>query len=139
MQNTDDPHRYDDILHLPHHVSSAHPPMSMRDRAAQFAPFSAHSGHSAAIRETARLTDRRMDLDESELELLSEKLMLLQERLDDRPSAEFTWFVPDPRKQGGSYMTCSGRVKKILPSENVIVMEEGQRIPMDEVVHIQIT
>ena len=106
---------------------------------APFAPFSSLSGQRADIRETARLTDRRMDLDESELELLSEKLMLLQERLDDRPSAEFTWFVPDPRKQGGSYMTCSGRVKKILPSENVIVMEEGQRIPMDEVVHIQIT
>ena len=112
--------------------------MSMRDRAAQFAPFSALSGHSAAIRETARLTDRRMDLDESELELLSEKLMLLQERLDDRPSAEFPGFAPDPRNQGGSYMSCPGRVKKFLPSENVFVMEEGQRTPMDEVAHIQI-
>ena len=112
--------------------------MSMRDRAAQFAPFSALNGHSAAIRETARLTDRRIELDEAEADLLNEKIMLLQERLDEEPSAAFTWFVPDIHKEGGSYRTLSGQVKKILPFENTVVMADGTRIPLDEIIEIEI-
>ena len=138
MQRREDPRRYDDIIHLPHHVSSVHPPMSMHDRAAQFAPFSALSGHASAIRETARLTERRIEPDEAEAELLNEKLMLLQERTDEEPPASFTWFVPDPRKEGGAYMTCSGRVRKILPFENMVVMTDGTRIPLDSIVEIEI-
>ena len=136
---TDGPHRYDDIIELPHHVSGIHPRMSLHDRAAQFAPFSALSGHGAAIRETARLTDRRIELTESETDLLNEKLMLLQERIEEEPSAEFTWFVPDTRKEGGSYITRSGRVKKFLPSEGIAVLTDGYRIPLEAITEIRIT
>ena len=60
---------YDDIIDLPHHVSSAHPPMPLRDRAAQFAPFAALTGHRAALAETER---RAADAAEPENERFSE-------------------------------------------------------------------
>ena len=79
-----------------------------------------------------------MELDETEADLLNEKIMLLQERLDEEPAAAFTWFVPDIRKEGGSYRTLSGRVKKILPFENTVIMANGFRIPLDEIIEIEI-
>ena len=72
---------YDDIIHLPHHLSKKHAPMPLIDRAAQFSPFAALTGHDAAIKETARLTDRKIELDEYEIANLDEKLQQIKEKL----------------------------------------------------------
>ena len=108
-----DSHRYDDIIHLPHHVSTAHPPMPAADRAAQFSPFAALTGHEAAIRETARLTDERAELDENAKAVLDEKLRMIQEMLPAHPEITVTYFQPDAKKSGGAYVSVTGRVKKL--------------------------
>ena len=78
-------HKYDDIINLPHHVSKTHPPMDIMDRAAQFSPFAALTGYEAAVKETGRLTQPKIELDESEKQLLNEKLQLLEKNLTMRP------------------------------------------------------
>lgn len=129
---------YDDIINLPHHVSKKRPQMSMADRAAQFSPFAALTGHDAAIRETARLTDDRIDLDEGELEILNMRFQLLFDNLDLSPEVTFTWFKPDARKAGGSYETTHGTVKKIDHQNRLIIMQDQTVIPMDDVVRIEL-
>ena len=118
---------YDDIIHLPHHVSERHPQMSMYNRAAQFAPFAALTGHDAAITEAARLTDAELELSESDAEVLNRKLAYLQS-LDEKPTISVTYFVPDDRKKGGSYHTTSGNIKRIEPDEGVLQFEDGTGI-----------
>ena len=124
---------YDEFLNLPHHVSSDLPHMSMQNRAAQFAPFAALIGYDALIRETARLTDQRIDLDESVKAELNEKLRLLLELLPQQPEVTITYFLPDNRKAGGAYKTTSGIVRKYLRSENLLVMIDGSQIPIDAI------
>ena len=91
--------KYDDIIDLPHPTSQNHPRMSLHDRAAQFSPFAALTGHHAAITETGRLTDRRIELDESEIARVDAELQHLQELLPGRPTVSITYFVPDERKK----------------------------------------
>ena len=105
--------KYDDIIDLPHPTSQNHPRMSLHDRAAQFSPFAALTGHHAAITETGRLTDRRIELDESEIARVDAELQHLQELLPGRPTVSITYFVPDERKDGGSYQTVTSEVKRI--------------------------
>ena len=122
---------YDDIINLPHPVSTVHPQMSMLERAAQFSPFAALSGHSDAIRETARLTDEFADQDENIREELDRKLAFLQEHLSDQPEVTVTYFQPDSRKKGGSYQSVSGTVKKIDTYERRLIMTDGTVLPME--------
>ena len=129
--------RYDDIINLPHHVSTKHPHMALIDRAAQFSPFAALTGHDAAIKETARLTDERMELDENRKELLDARLQLLREHLGERPTVTFTFFEPDEKKSGGAYVTVTGIVKKIEEYENRITLEEGAAISIDEICAVE--
>ena len=131
--NADDPHRYDDIIGLPRPVSQTHPPMSAENRAAQFLPFAALTGYDAAIQETARLTDRRIELDEDEKLMLSGKLQVIQDHIKARPPVKITCFVPDTRKEGGAYVVVAGRVKKVDAIERQIIMTDGQCIPIDAV------
>ena len=129
---------YDDIINLPHPTSAKHPRMPLSDRAAQFAPFAALSGHSAALVETARLTDQRMELDEYEMARVDAELQHLQELLPGRPTASITYFVPDERKNGGSYQTVIGSVKRIDAVNGVIQMADRQCIPIADVFSIEI-
>ena len=128
---------YDDIIDLPHHVSAVHPHMPRIDRAAQFAPFSALSGFGAAIRETGRMTEAMAELSEDAKDLLDEELWMLQERMAAHPYAAVTYFRPDARKEGGAYITVSGRVKKIDACSRILVMEDGTKIPFDAVTGIE--
>ena len=127
---------YDDIIHLPHHVSRIHPQMSMEDRAAQFSPFAALTGYDAAIAETARLTDQRMELDEYERQALNEKLQFISEHLKDYPKVSITYFLPDAWKAGGEYVTVTGNIKKLDDYEHRIVFMDGSRILMEDVTMI---
>jgi len=128
--------KYDEIMGLPHHVSKTRPQMPMSDRAAQFAPFAALTGYGAAIKETGRLTDERIELDVEALSALDMKYQLLMEALDEAPEVTITYFQPDERKAGGKYVSAVGTVKKIDDFERRITMRDGTRIPMDDVLSI---
>jgi hypothetical protein len=132
-----DSHKYDAILNLPHHVSTRHAPMSALDRAAQFSPFAALTGHAAAIEETARLTESRLELDDSQIELLEQRLQLIRAHLAERPLVTFTYFEPDEKKSGGAYLSATGIVKKILDYERLIVLEDQTVLPIDSLTAIE--
>ena len=129
--------KYDEIMGLPHHVSKTRPQMPMSDRAAQFAPFAALTGYDAAIKETGRLTDKRIELDVEALSALDMKYQLLMEALDEAPEVTITYFQPDERKAGGKYVSAVGAVKKIDDFERRITMQDGAKIPMDDVLSIE--
>lgn len=135
-ENRKDEHRYDDIINMPHHQSATHPHMSMMDRAAQFSPFAALTGHEDAIKETARLVDRRIELDEDILCKLDEQLQLIRANIEKHPSVVITYFLSDERKEGGTYVTVSESVKKIDEYEQVIILQNGTRISMGDIVDI---
>lgn len=124
---------YDDIILLPHPVSARHPQMPLADRAAQFSPFAALTGHEAAIRETARLTDSLVELEESGMEQLDRQLQLIRDALARQPEVEVTYFRPDERKSGGAYATVRGRVKKIEEYEGRLVFADGTAIPLENI------
>lgn len=128
---------YDDMLNLPHPTSARHPRMSLSDRAAQFAPFAALSGHSAALVETARLTDQRLELDEDEKAALDLKQQMLMDRIGEHPNVAVTWFQPDGKKAGGRYVTTTGRLKRLDEVERVLVMEDKTTVPLDDIIHIE--
>ena len=132
-----DNRKYAGIMNLPHHVSPTRPQMPISDRAAQFSPFAALTGHSAAIAETGRLTDQRMELDEYEMARVDAELQRLQELLPGRPTASITYFVPDERKNGGSYQTVTGEVKRIDAVNGVIQMADRRCIPIADVFSIE--
>ena len=125
--------QYDDIIHLPHPDSPKHPRMSLYDRAAQFSPFAALTGYAGVIRETARLTDRKIELDETMLTALNERYRLLLSVLDTEPEVEITYFVPDERKSGGAYRTVSGVVKKADEFTRRLTLTDGTVIPIEDV------
>jgi len=128
---------YEDIINLPHHVSSKRPQMPMIDRAAQFSPFAALTGYDDAIHETGRLTDEKIDLSEEEKEALDRKQQFLLEILDDCPALTVTYFVPDAKKSGGAYVTKRGNLKKIDAIERWMQLTDGTRIPLDDVAEIE--
>ena len=119
---------YDDILQLSHPTSKTHPRMSRTARAAQFSPFAALTGYEAAIKETARLTDQELDLDDTMKAELNEKLSFLKKHLKDKPQISITFFVPDTKKTGGAYKTTTGWVKKILE------YEKRKRVYIDRII-----
>jgi len=131
-----DNHRYEDIINLQHHVSVNREHMSVLDRAAQFSPFAAVVGYDGAIKETARLTDHRIELDEAEKSILDERLRLVQEKLSMQQEIDLEFFLPDEMKVGGAYICVRGIVKKIEAYERVVVMQDGTRIPIEEIVDI---
>lgn len=130
-------YKYEDIIHMEHPTSRRHPRMSVLERAAQFSPFAALTGHEAAIQETARLTDRRLELDECEKRVLDEKLQILLEYKGDAPELRIMYFQADDRKEGGAYQTVSGEFEKLDCYEKCMVLKDHTRIPMNEIVEIE--
>ena len=126
---------YNDILYLPHHASTRHPPMPMSDRAAQFSPFAALTGHSDAIQETERLTGERVELSEEAKILLDQKQQYLASL--DRPELTVTYFVADTKKEGGAYVSTNGILKKIDPIERLLILVGGQAISLDDILEIE--
>ena len=128
-------HNYDDIIHLSRPVSRR-AKMSGYDRAAQFSPFAALTGFEAAIEETGRLTDRRIELDEGGKQLLDEQMHAVLEVIDTQPKAAITWFCYDERKAGGTYVSTTGHVKKIDTYHGKLLLTDGQAIPLGEIFSI---
>lgn len=127
---------YDDMLYLPHHISTRHPQMSIHDRAAQFSPFAALTGYEATVQETARLTDRRIELDEGEKAAIDRRLTLVQERLPEPTEVTITYFVPDKKKAGGAYISVTGTVKKIDDYERMMILNDGTIIQIDDILQL---
>lgn len=129
-------HKYDDILHLSRPESPHRARMSMVDRGAQFSPFAALVGYDAAIAETARLTDFRIELTESAKQALSDQLRSLAESLRQQPQVSVLWFLPDERKSGGSYVRSRGTVKKVDAYREKLVLEEVE-IPFGSIYELE--
>ena len=116
--------------------SKTRPQMPMSDRAAQFAPFAALTGYDSAIRETGRLTDEMIELDEEALTALDMKFQLLMKAIDEEPEASVTYFKPDQRKDGGAYLTETGKIGKIDEYQRLINMRSGVRNPINDILQI---
>ena len=128
--------RYDDIINLPHHVSPTRQRMSMHDRAAQFAPFAALIGYDDAIAETARLTEARPELDEQEQQAINEHLAYIADHIHEQTEVRIKYFVPDEYKSGVAIVEASSKVKKISATDGTIVMADGYKIPIIDVISL---
>ncbi len=127
---------YDDIINLPHHESATHPRMPALDRAAQFSPFAALTGHGAAINETARLTAARMELDEDRKQELDECLQMIRGHISLKPEVAITYFVADAKKEGGTYLQARGIVEKLDDTGHKVIMRNGTAIPFNDIYEI---
>lgn len=133
-----DAHRYDDIIQLPHHQSTKRVHMSLHDRAAQFSPFAALTGHEAAIEETARRTEEEITLDDTMIADISDKLYEISQHLSEKWRVSITYFRPDEKKAGGAYLTDVGTIKKINEAEQLVIMDSGMRIQMEQMIKIEV-
>lgn len=128
--------RYDDIIHLPHHVSKTRKPMPMINRAAQFAPFAALTSHEEAISETARQTAPRRILSSDEQEILSKRLAYAISHIGKRSNLTFTYFIPDTQKEGGRYVSTTGILRAYDDFEKRIALEDGTVILIETIISI---
>ena len=129
---------YEDMVYMPHHVSLRHPHMSIKNRAAQFAPFAAVTGHEASVREAARITEEKISLDDSYKEELNTKLTALLKQSEEKREASITYFTNDKYKSGGSYVSAEGIVKRFDEIKKSIILENGIYIPIDDIYDIKI-
>ena len=129
-------HNYDDIINLEHHKSKKHPPMSLYARSAQFAPFAALTGYEDAVRETARETTERIDIDDEIKAILDGKIQILLEQIKKRPEVSITYFINDLKKEGGAYITVEGIIKKIDTYNQKIVLVNKTEIPINDIIDI---
>ena len=129
--------KYKDIIDLPHHQSLRRQRMAMIDRAAQFSPFAALTGHNDAIIETARLTDRKIELDEGTKSIINEKIQMISDFLFEKPTVTFTHFEPDIKKEGGTYLNTTGTVKRIDEFKREIILTDGRIILIEHIYDIE--
>lgn len=129
---------YENIIRLPHHISKSHPPMPISDRAAQFAPFAALTGYGEVIKETARQTKRKPELSDDEKQVLNYKLQRAVFVPGEKPVVTITYFLPDEKKTGGAYCEAFGRIRKADTDSGVLIMEEGRKIELDQIVDITV-
>lgn len=130
--------RYDDIIHLPHHVSEKRARMPLADRAAQFSPFAALTGYDGVIAEAGRLTQRFVDLDETAIGELDLELRRIAEHIQTQPLVTVTWFVPDNTKDGGSYRTVTAQVKKLDTTERLLLFTDRTEVPFYQITELQL-
>ena len=130
---------YGDIIDLPHPVSKKHPPLTMQQKAAQFSPFAALTGYEDAIDETGRLTEKKAELDEDRKEELDRKLQWISDHMRERTEIIFTYFMPDPLKDGGRYIKDTGIVRKIDRIGGKIMLENGTCISIGDIVDADFT
>lgn len=128
--------KYDDIINLPHHISKKHPRLSIEQRAAQFAPFAALTGLSDEIKETARITESRIELDEDEKLKINYILQKIKNKVFEKPQVAITYFVPDLKKIGGEYKTKIGNIRRIDEDNQLIIFEDNTKISIKEIIEI---
>lgn len=129
--------KYDDIINLPHYVSKNRTPMSMENRAAQFAPFAALTGHDEAIAEIARLTTPKKLLSDDEMASLIRKLARVIEQIPGQEEYTFVYFIPDTQKEGGKYVSITGTVKKYDKVTSTLMLSDGKVLLIDNILSIR--
>ena len=127
---------YSDIINLSRPVSKR-PRMSLEQRSAQFAPFAALTGYEGQVKETARLTNKKIEINEELKEILNKKIQLIQKKIKEQPQIEITYFIPDLKKEGGRYETICNAIQKIDMYTNEFVMLDGTRININDIIDIQ--
>lgn len=127
---------YDDIINLPHHISVKHPRLSKEQRAAQFAPFAALTGYGNAIKETARITEDRIELDEEEKKKIDNKINELKNKITEKPKVTITFFIPDIKKTGGEYVTIIGNLNRIDEYNKLLILEDKKKISIEDIIEI---
>lgn len=137
MNNQNAEKIYADILNLPHHELTTRQRMPVGNRAASFAPFAALTGYDESVKEAARLTTERLELDEGTKEMLNDKLRIAVEKADEQPEVSITYFLPDKRKAGGEYVTVKAVIKRIDEYERRIVFADKSFIPIDDIYEIE--
>ena len=131
--------KYDDIINMPHHVSKIRKPMSLQNRSAQFAPFSALTGYDEKIKEVARETSKKIELDDGIKLMLNEKLCLIKNDIKLRPKVTITYFVRDNKKENrGRYKTITGNVKVVDEVYKRIILVDNTIISFDNVIDIKL-
>lgn len=128
--------KYNDIINLPHHVSNTRNPMTLYNRASQFAPFAALKGYDSAIEEESRITSKKIELDEELKTIINENIKLINNNIKEKPKVMITYFIPDNKKIGGSYETIICNVKKIDNVNKFIVLTDNKRINFDNLLNI---
>ncbi|MBR2825574.1 MAG: hypothetical protein IKE51_04860 [Solobacterium sp.] len=129
-------HEYDDIIDLPPHKSLNRKQMSNYDRAAQFAPFAALTGYGDMIQETSRIVSSEIELSDNQIDELNFKLSTLKEHLDTQPQVSITYFVPDEKKEGGSYQKEFVTIIKIDALSQTITTTTSI-IPIQHVIEVE--
>lgn len=128
--------KYENILNHKRHYSLSHPKMSNEKRAAQFAPFAALTGFEDKANETARQTQQRIIIDENEIDLINNKLKLIEFKLNEQPTVKITYFEKDAFKEGGKYITAAGCVQSIDLLNSNILMSDGTKVPVNDIIDI---
>lgn len=135
MEQTDN---YNDIIMLSHHVSANRPHMTIHDRAAQFSAFAALKGYDDEIDEAARHTDDRIVPCEERMEEINEKLLLICEQAANRPAVKIVYFVPDGKKDGGSYRSVEGIVCKFDVYNRLLLFDGGEKVSFADIYDIEL-
>lgn len=126
---------YNDIINLKRPISN-HSHLSIESRASQFSPFAALTGYDDEIKETSRITDKRIDIDDGLREMLNAKLNYLKDHIKENPNISITYFVKDPKKEGGKYLTKQGIIKRIDTVNEIIKFNDNASISMNDIINI---
>jgi hypothetical protein len=128
---------YEDIINMEHPTSKRHPRMTVYNRAAQFSPFAALTGHEEALKETARITDNKIELDENVKRELDYKLQQILNKNDSIPNVQITYFKKDENKEGGAYLNICSKIKKIDEYKKTVEFIDGKEIFIDDIISIE--
>lgn len=128
--------KYEDIINMPHHVSTRHMHMSMYDRSAQFAPYAALTGYGDEVKETARLTDDWMDIDADVKAYLDENLKIIASKIESRPRISVTFFIKDAKKDGGEYTNVVGKLRRIDEVNQTLILENSIEIKISSIIDL---
>ena len=128
--------KYDDIINMPHHISKKHPRMSLENRSAQFAPFAALTGYEDEVEETARITDKRIEITDEIKSTINMRLQIIQEKINTKPKVTIKYFIPDNKKEGGSYKTVTSNVLKIDKYNKQIILKDNKEIFISDIINI---
>ena len=133
-----DNNQYDDIIHLSRPVSGKHIPMPFADRAAQFSPFAALVGYNDQLADAARYTDTEVIIDEDKKYIMDLQLQYVLQNIAKMPEVTVRFFSNDEMKSGGKYITISGKFKKVLSPDGILIFADGTEISMRRIVHMEI-
>lgn len=128
--------KYDDIINMSHHISKKHPRMSLENRSAQFAPFAALTGYEDEVEETARITDKKIEITDEIKSTINMRLQIIQEKIKTNPKVTITYFISDNKKEGGSYKTVTSNVLKIDKYNKQIILKDNKEIFISDIINI---